>query len=132
MTPAAEHRVRFRFLPWRLRRRVKGHDGVDGSDFLDVVDEPAGLVLGLFVVLLLLLLPVTLGLLLLPLELALVLLIALGELLLRALHLRPWTLAVEQRIDGRWVPVERVQRRGLAAARRERDALRAGWGGPRR
>ncbi len=132
MTPAAEHRVRFRFLPWRLRRRVKGDGGVDCSGVLDGGDEPAGLVLGLFVVLLFLLLPVTLGLLLLPLELALVLLIALGELLLRALHLRPWTLAVEQRIDGRWVPVERVQRRGFAAARRERDALRAGWDDPRR
>jgi len=130
--PPPARRVRFRLLPWRLRRRVKGLNddlGVPGSLF-DDVDDPVAAAIGLVVLVVVLLgmVPLVLGLVLLPFELALIAAVALGELLLRAVHLRPWTLAVEDRVGDRWIPVERVQVKGFAAARRERAARQSAPG----
>lgn len=118
--------VRFRFLPWRPRRRIRA-GGLDGSlelagELAGGVDDLAGLALipVIFiaaVVFCLVVLPL-LGVLLLPFEFGLVVLAGLLFFGLRLVHLRPWTLVVTD-ASGSWS--EDVY--GLRAARARRDEL---------
>ena len=107
-------------------------DDVSGvGELAGLGDDPISAVIGLVVfafLLLAVLVPFVLGLVLLPFELALIAVVVLGELLLRAVRLRPWTLAVEERLGDRWIPVERHQVKGLTAARRRRGELRGRLG----
>jgi hypothetical protein len=122
------YRVRLRHLPWRLRRRMSPtKEDLKGWD-LPIGDDPLSSLLALFVMLLFavgIVLPFVLGVVLWPFELALVAVLAGGDRLLKAARLRPWTVAVEELVVGRWIPVARSRVTGTAAARTERDRLTA-------
>lgn len=118
------HRARLRALPRRLRRR-EVDAGLDPSALLDGVGDPLGCLLALLVMVVVLAAPVLIGLALLPVELALLAVVGVVLVLPRLVGLLPWTVAVEELRDDRWVPVGRARVRGTREARRRRDELDA-------
>jgi hypothetical protein len=110
-------RISIRWLPWKLRRRSVGEDGVDLAGDAGIgSDDLVGGIVAFLVVLVLVV--VALPLLVFGIELLALLVVLLLGLLLAAVGVRRLTVEVERVADGRAVRVLERRCRGLAATRR--------------